>query len=65
MAQQVSMEAALAAYRRRCGELFTANVLLEARVEDLEREVAAQRGQGTQVADEVPAGPELGEHEDR
>lgn len=38
MAGQISVEAALPVFRRRCGELHDANLLLQARVEQLEAE---------------------------
>lgn len=43
--QQISLEAAAAAFERRAGELFRANVLLEARIAELEAEVASLRQQ--------------------
>lgn len=57
MAQQVSKDAALAAYRKRCEELFTANVLLEARVADLEQEVGALRAQAAPAPPKADVAP--------
>lgn len=41
MAQQISIEAALAAFRQKCGELVDENVLLKAHVTELEQQLAA------------------------
>jgi 1-deoxy-D-xylulose 5-phosphate reductoisomerase len=43
MGQQISIEAAYAAMRKKCMDLLEANVLLEARVAELEGEVESQR----------------------
>lgn len=43
MGQQVSVEAALPVYRQRCGELHDENLILRARVNELEAEVAQLR----------------------
>jgi hypothetical protein len=40
MAQQISIEEALGAFRKKCGDLIDANVLLEAQAAVLERRVA-------------------------
>lgn len=40
MAQQVSVEAALSVFRQRCGELNDENLMLRARVAELEAELA-------------------------
>lgn len=40
MSQQISIEDALAAFRKKCADLTDANVLLEARAAGLERRVA-------------------------
>lgn len=58
------MEAALSAYRKRCGELFTANVLLEARIDDLEQEVAALRAQAAQQEPAPPPEDDSGDGRD-
>lgn len=50
MAGQISMEAALAAFRKKCGDLLEANVLLEARLSEAETELEQLRTQS-------PAGP--------
>lgn len=44
MGQQVSVEAALPVFRRQCSELQDANLILQARVNELEAEVAQLRG---------------------
>lgn len=43
MGQQVSVEAALPVYRQRCGELHDENLILRARVNELEAEVEQLR----------------------
>ncbi|MEU7240335.1 hypothetical protein [Streptomyces sparsogenes] len=45
MAGQISVEAALAAFRKKCSDLLDANVLLEARVSELESELEQLRNQ--------------------
>ncbi|MEU1309517.1 hypothetical protein ABZ419_11565 [Streptomyces cinnamoneus] len=45
MARQITIEAALAAFRKKVSELVDANVLLEAQVQNLEEEVERLRGQ--------------------
>lgn len=57
MGQQISLESALEAFRRKCGELFEANVLLEARVADLEAEAAALRAYAVPAEDPLGAAP--------
>lgn len=42
MGQQISIEAALESYRRRAEELFHENVLLRARVQELEQAAPAE-----------------------
>lgn len=65
MGQQISIEAALGAFRRKYGEAADENVLLHARVAELEQENAelraARDGQGelAQRAAEQPATPYL------
>ena len=62
MAGQISVEAALPVFRRRCSELHDANLLLQARVEELEAEneqlrAAAQPpvpGLGAAPAEQAP-----------
>ena len=44
MGQQVSVEAALPVFRQRCGELHDETLILRARVNELEAEVAQLRG---------------------
>ena len=46
MGQQVSVEAALPVYRQRCSELHDETLILRARVNELEAEVAQLRGAG-------------------
>lgn len=53
---QISMEAGLAAFRKKCADLLDANVLLEAQVADLEAENARLREQ-------VAAAPEQADPE--
>lgn len=43
MGQQVSVEAALPVFRRQCSELQDANLILQARVNELEAELAQLR----------------------
>lgn len=58
MGQQISIEAALAAFRRKYGEAADENVLLHARVAELEEEIAKLRAiQERQAAEPVPAPP--------
>lgn len=45
MAQQISIEAALAAFRKKCGELLEENVLLKAHTTELEAENEQLRAQ--------------------
>lgn len=52
MGQQVSVEAALQVFRHRCGELHDENLLLKARVGELEEETSKLR-----AAQEPPADP--------
>jgi hypothetical protein len=40
MGQQIPIDAALAGFRKKCGELIDANVLLEVRAEGLQARVA-------------------------
>lgn len=64
MGQQVSVEAALPVYRQRCGELHDENLILRARISELEAEVAQLRagtpsptrspGLGAAPAEEAP-----------
>ncbi|MGY0062856.1 hypothetical protein ACWY4P_41025 [Streptomyces sp. LZ34] len=54
MAGQISMEAALAAFRKKCGDLLEANVLLEARLTEAEAELEQLRS--------TPAGPGMDAH---
>lgn len=66
MARQVTMEAALAAYRKKCGELFDTNVLLEARLSDTEQEIAALRVELAQArqAGGLAAAPDVRQGDD-
>ncbi|WP_030917281.1 hypothetical protein [Streptomyces sp. NRRL B-24720] len=57
MARQISMEAGLAAYRKKCNELFDANVLLEAQLEELERENEQLRNAACANATEATVAP--------
>jgi hypothetical protein len=43
MARQISMEAGIEAYRKKCADLLHQNVLLEAANAELEAELASQR----------------------
>lgn len=47
MNQQISVEAALDAFRREYGQAADANVLLKARVAELEAELEELRGSGS------------------
>ncbi|MBO0654231.1 hypothetical protein J1792_16060 [Streptomyces triculaminicus] len=55
MARQISMEAALVAYRRKLAELVDANVLLEARVEQLELELTQAQAENGRSDSEASA----------
>jgi hypothetical protein len=59
MAQQISIEDALAAFRKKCSELIDANVLLEARAAGLDRRVAELEAENTRLQGDVtmPAEP--------
>jgi hypothetical protein len=54
MTQNVSVEAALPVFRQRCGELADENLILRARVNELEQALAA-----LQSAAQQPTGPDL------
>lgn len=55
MGQQISVEAALAAFRQRCSELSDENVLLKARADELEAELDKVRpSQQAAAPDEYP-----------
>ncbi|ARX81514.1 hypothetical protein SMD44_00912 [Streptomyces alboflavus] len=57
MSQQIPIEDALDAFRKKCGELLDANVLLEARAISLERRVEElESAGGSQAATGVPGG---------
>ncbi|HEY9353693.1 MAG TPA: hypothetical protein VIP28_10595 [Nocardioides sp.] len=64
MSQQISIEDALAAFRKKCADLIDANVLLEARNTVLERRVAEleQLTQGP-PPEPAPAEPVGGERQ--
>lgn len=54
--QQVSMERALAAYERRCAALLRENILLEARVAELEEQAGASSyGPAAALPQQAPA----------
>lgn len=53
--QQISMEAALAAFEKKCGELLRANVLLEARAIELEQENEKLRAEQASAPTEEPS----------
>ncbi|MEU1787124.1 hypothetical protein ABZ553_14865 [Streptomyces sparsogenes] len=55
MAGQISLETALGAFRKKCADLLDANVLLEARVTELEAEVEQLRPQASAGAETIPA----------
>lgn len=60
MGRQISMEAGLAAYRKKCSELFDANVLLEAQLAELEQENAQLRNAAG--SDSMGASPATGDY---
>ena len=54
MARQISMDAALAAYRQKCADLLDANILLEAQLAEIEAECEQLRAAATApVSDEL------------
>jgi prefoldin subunit 5 len=54
MARQISMDAALAAYRRKCADLLDANILLEAQLAEVEAECEQLRAAApAPVSDEL------------
>lgn len=57
MGQQIGIEAALDSYRRRAEELFHENVLLKARMGELEAEVAQLQPQDLSAVEPVGAYP--------
>lgn len=59
MGQQISIEAALAGFRKKCGELIDANVLLEVRAEELEARVAALEEEKVKLQGEPAPQPDL------
>lgn len=58
MSRQISMDAALAVYQRKVGELINANILLEASNADLEAENAALRQRLAETQTDGAAPPE-------
>lgn len=58
MAQQISVEDALDAFRKRHGEIADENVLLRAQVAGLERELAAAREENGRLKE--TSGPAVG-----
>ncbi len=59
MGQKITIEAALAAFRKKCGELLEETVLLKARVTELEEENAHLRGE---PGPQPPMEGQLAEH---
>ncbi|MGW2550716.1 hypothetical protein [Streptomyces sp. NPDC001635] len=59
MSAQVSVEAALPIFRQRCGELHDENLILRARVAELEQQLgeAQQQAPAAPFSPEPPAGP--------
>ncbi|MFJ4926830.1 hypothetical protein [Streptomyces sp. NPDC088736] len=60
--QQISIDDALDAFRKKAADLADANILLEARATGLERDLAAARKEIEQLKgtpDPTPAGPDL------
>jgi len=60
MGQQVSVDVALPIFRQRCGELHDENLILRARVVELEQQLAAQANAQPPAAVEpepVPSSP--------
>jgi hypothetical protein len=55
MARQISMEAGLAAYRKKCADLLDANILLEAQLAEVEAECEQLR---VTASDTAPASDE-------
>ncbi|MFE4671125.1 hypothetical protein [Streptomyces sp. NPDC056723] len=53
MGQQISIESAYAAMRKKCMDLLEANVFLEARIAELESEAEAQRAPASTPADSM------------
>jgi hypothetical protein len=54
MARQISMEAGLAAYRKKCADLLDANILLEAQLAEVEAECEQLRAAApAPVSDEL------------
>lgn len=63
MGQQISTDEALPVYRQTCGELFDRNLLLQAQIGILEREMTALREENQRLqqaaAAPVSGGPDL------
>lgn len=62
MGQQISTDDALPVYRQTCGELFDRNLLLQAQIGILERQVTELQGEITRLqqgASTPPDGPDL------
>jgi phage shock protein A len=61
--RKISYEDAFPTFQRRCTELFEANLLLEAQVAALGRQLEAARAENEQLmaaaTDPTPAGPDL------
>ncbi|MGW3821791.1 hypothetical protein ACWEAF_05650 [Streptomyces sp. NPDC005071] len=55
MARQISMEAGLAAYRRKCADLLDANILLEAQLAEVEAECEQLRATASAPVSDEPA----------
>jgi hypothetical protein len=58
MSQQISMEAAFPTFQKKCSELFDANMLLQAQVDVLSKELEAARAENEQLK-ASPAGSGL------
>ena len=63
MTQQISMEEAFPTFQKKCGELFEANMLLQAQVDVQARQLDAARAEIEQLKATAPeaahAGPDL------
>lgn len=64
MSQQISMEDAFPTFRKKCSELFEANMLLQAQVDVLTQQLAAAHAENEQLkgapAENIPCGgPDL------
>lgn len=53
MTQQISIEAVFPTFRRKCGELFDANMILQAQVEALQQEKASLQQQLAEAQEQL------------